>query len=144
WLISSASWKTFQASSGNSSSWAKAIASTSSSVAGRSDQLGPASPGAVISAAQGALARGRLGGVGRAQVHRLGAAEVGAAGGELRGDQQQVAGVHMGEVRGRGQQLGVERRAGADEQVAGGELVGDVCGGGNGGLGQSLGGAVGR
>src|SRR5699024_4308452 len=123
---SSASWKTVQASSGNSSSSAKAISSTSSRVAGRRVQTPSA---AVTSAAERALARGGLRGVGLAQVHRLGAREVLAADGEGGGGQQQVPGVDVLELDGRGQQLGVERGAGADEQVAGGQLGGDLGGG---------------
>src|SRR5699024_3201956 len=133
--ISSASWNTVQASSGNSSSSAKAISSTSSRVAGRSAQSRAGSPSAAaISAAQGALARGGLGGVGLAQVHRLGAGEVLPPGGERGSGEDQVPGVDVHELRGGGQLLGVHRGAGADQHVAGGQRLGHVGGGVHGGL----------
>src|SRR5699024_9773280 len=135
WEISSASWNTVHASSGNSASSAKAISSTSSSVAGRSAQARAESPsGAVISAAQCALARVVLRGVRCARVHRLGAGEVLPPGGERGRGEDQVTGIDVHELRGGGQLLGVHRGAGADQQVAGGQRLGDVGGGAHGGL----------
>src|SRR5699024_5048247 len=153
WSISSASWNTFQASSGNSSSSAKAISSASASVAGRSSHSAPAegtsaapsppvpaspaapasraSPGAsascaspvVISAPQRGLAGGGLGGIRFPQVHRFGAGEVLALGGQLRRRLEQVARVGVDQLRGGRQQLGVQASAGAHQQVAGSQLL---------------------